>query len=95
MEEIRKVDNNIIEFYESVGYIKFEKSCYASTKDLYQAYVKWCGDNVEKPLAEKTFTGQLRKDAERLGITYDKNLDIGGGKRARGYRGIFVCVKTY
>ena len=34
------------------------------------------------------------KDAEILGITYDKNLDTGGGKKARGYHGINVMVST-
>ena len=72
MEDIRKSDNNMVEFYESEGYIRFDKSCHATTKRIYGAYVQWCQENVEKPLAEKTFTRQLRKDAEILGITYGK-----------------------
>ena len=94
MDDIRKSDNNMMEFYESEGYIRFDKSCHATTKRIYGAYVQWCQENVEKPLAEKTFTQQLRKDAEILGITYDKNLDTGGGKKARGYHGINVMVST-
>ena len=94
MDDIRKSDNNMMEFYESEGYIRFDKSCHATTKRIYGAYVQWCQENVEKPLAEKTFTQQLRKDAEILGITYDKNLDTGGGKKARGYHGINVMVNT-
>ena len=35
MDEIRRSDNNIMEFYESTGYIRFEKGTYASTRDLY------------------------------------------------------------
>ena len=94
MDDIRKSDNNMMEFYESEGYIRFDKSCHATTKRIYGAYVQWCQENVEKPLAEKTFTQQLRKDAEILGITYDKNLDTGGGKKARGYHGINVMINT-
>ena len=60
MDEIRRSDNNIMEFYESTGYIRFEKGTYASTRDLYIAYVQWCMDNAEKPLSEKTFSTQPR-----------------------------------
>ena len=94
MEEIRKSDNNIMEFYESKGYIRFEKNTTATTRQLYIAYCQWCQDNLERPLAEKTFTQQLKKDAEALGLTYDKNIDVGGGKRARGYHGVHVQVRT-
>ena len=94
MHEIRRSDNNIMEFYESTGYIRFEKGTYASTRDLYIAYVQWCMDNAEKPLSEKTFSTQLRKNATELGIEYDKNLDVEGGKKARGYRGVHVQINT-
>ena len=90
MDEIRKSDNNIMEFYESKGYIRFEQNTTATTRQLYIAYCQWCQDNLERPLAEKTFTQQLKKDAEALGLTYDKNIDVGGGKRARGYHGVHV-----
>jgi len=94
MEEIRKSDNNIMEFYESKGYIRFEDKTTATTRQLYIAYCQWCQDNLERPLAEKTFTQQLKKDAEALGLTYDKNIDVGGGKRARGYHGVHVQINT-
>ena len=94
MDEIRKTDNNMMEFYESEGYIRFEKGTHATTKQLYTAYVQWCQDNVEKPLAEKTFTQQLRKNADMLSITYDKNIDVGAGKKARGYQGVHVQINT-
>ena len=94
MDEIRRSDNNIMEFYESTGYIRFEKGTYASTRDLYIAYVQWCMDNAEKPLSEKTLSTQLRKNATELGIEYDKNLDVEGGKKARGYRGVHVQINT-
>ena len=94
MEEIRKADNNIMDFYESEGYIRFEKNTMATTRQLYIAYCQWCQDNLERPLAEKTFTQQLKKDAEALGLTYDKNIDVGGGKRSRGYHGVHVQINT-
>ena len=92
LEEMKKTDNNIYDFLESDGYILFEEHTSASSKDLYSAYCRWCGDNLEKPLSEKTFSSQLKRDQERLGIRYCKNLDIGGGKKARGYTGVNVQI---
>ena len=66
----------------------------ASTKKLYRAYQAWCDDNAEKPLAEKTFSQHLKTDQKKLKIRYIKNLDIGGGKRVRGYRGVHVEINT-
>lgn len=94
LEEMKKTDNNIYDFLESDGYIQYESHTSASSKDLYFAYCRWCGDNLEKPLSEKTFSSQLKRDQERLGIRYCKNLDIGGGKKARGYTGINVRINV-
>lgn len=92
LEEMKKNDNNIFDFYESSGYISFEKGTHASSRQLYVTYRKWCEDNLEKPLAERTFASQLKRDEKRLGIHYDKNLNVGGGKKARGYHGVNVQV---
>lgn len=94
LEEMKKNDNNIFDFYESSGYILFEKGTHALSRQIYAAYRKWCDDNLEKPLAERTFATQLRRDEKRLGIKYDKNLDASGGKKARGYHGIHVQINT-
>lgn len=94
LEEMKKTDNNIYDFLESDGYIQYESHTSASSKDLYFAYCRWCGDNLEKPLSEKTFSSQLKRDQDRLGIRYCKNLDIGGGKKARGYTGINVRINV-
>lgn len=94
LDEMKKNDNNIYDFYESSGYILFEKGTHALSRQIYAAYRKWCEDNLEKPLAERTFATQLRRDEKRLGIKYDKNLDASGGKKARGYHGLHVQIDT-
>ena len=93
IEEMKKNDNNIIEFYESTGYIRFEEGTHALSRDLYSAYQKWCADNLENPFSQRTFTSQLKRDEEKLGIRYDKNLDAAGGKKARGYHGVHVTIR--
>ena len=60
----------------------------------YRSDLHWCEDNADKPLAEKTFGNTLRQSERKWGIAYDKNLDIGYDKRARGYRGVHTLVNT-
>ena len=91
---VKREANNIIEFMESTGYIRLEEGTYAASKQIYSAYLKWCADNAEKPLSDRTFTRWLSGEQERLHIRYDKNIDIGGGKKVRGYQGINVMVNT-
>ncbi len=94
LDEMKKNDNNIFDFYESSGYISFEQGTHALSRQLYAAYKKWCDDNLEKPLSERTFSTQLKRDERRLGIKYDKNMDASGGKKARGYHGVYVLINT-
>ena len=94
LEEIRREDNNIISFLESEGYIRFEQGTHATSRELFEAYRGWCRDNVEKPLAERTFTGYLKRNESRLGISYTQNIRTQGGKTARGYNGIYVQMRT-
>ena len=94
MDEAKKEDNNILDFLESSGYIRFEKNTMATSKSLYTAYVIWCSDNAEKPFSERTFGSHLKNNAKKLGIEYDKNISVDCGKTARGYHGVHVQVRT-
>ena len=90
LEQIRRSDNNIEEFFESTGYIRFEEGTCATTRQLYGAYRRWCDDSLEKPLAERTFAVQLRRSEEKRHIKYDTNIFLPGGKKTRGYHGVHV-----
>lgn len=94
LEEIRREDNNVISFLESEGYIRFEQGTHATSRELFEAYRRWCRDNVEKPLAERTFTGYLKRNESKLGISHTQNIRTQDGKTARGYYGIHVLVRT-
>ena len=59
---------------------------------LYAAYKRWCEDNAENPLSPKSFANQLSQNAERYHLEPVNNLHIGGGKRCRGYMGIYVLL---
>ena len=84
--------NNILDFLDSEGYVAFKTDYEASTKNLYAAYKRWCEDNAENPLSPKSFANQLSQNAERYHLEPVSNLHIGGGKRCRGYMGIYVLL---
>ena len=94
LKDLMENENNIISFLNSDGYVKMETGTYASSRQLYFAYRKWCEDNLEKPRAENTFKKYLNENAEALGLTYDKNLPGSNGKTVRGFRGIHVAIPT-
>ena len=94
LEDLMENENNIISFLNSSGYVRREEGTYASSRQLYFAYRKWCEDNLEKPRAENTFKKYLNENAETLGLIYDKNLPGSNGKTVRGFRGIHVAIRT-
>lgn len=84
----------MLDFLGSTGYIRFDPVTHATTKELFLAYRRWCEDNVGKPFTERTFSTILRNNEGKLNIIYDKNLDAGYGKKARGYHGVHVLVNV-
>ena len=87
--------NNAIEFMRSTGYIAFEPSAAASSKDLYAAYKLWCEDNAYNVLSMKSFCNFLSQNAETYRIKHTNNIYIGAGRRSRGFIGLRVLVKQF
>ncbi len=94
MDEMQKDDDNIISFLESTGYIRLEKGTHATSKSLYVAYCKWCNDNLDTPVSERSFSKRFKDRSADYGMTYDKNIPVGNGKFCRGFRGVHVKVRT-
>ena len=88
LEEAFAHSNNIPAFLESSGYIRFEEGCQATSVHIYCAYLRWCKDNLEKPLSPNTFKQYLKQNADKYGIIYSKHILDG----KRGYRNILVLV---
>lgn len=88
LKESVRDGNNIMEFLDSAGYIRFREGAASSSRELYAVYKGWCDDNTVTPLAPRTFGGFMKDNLDRYGLRYDTNIPIGNGKRARGFRGI-------
>ena len=80
--------NNAGEFLTSDGYVTLTPEGEVSSQRLYEAYVEWCRDNALEAMPRKAFTRCVNDVAQFLGLTYVTNINIGAGRRARGYTGI-------
>ena len=94
LQEAMEDGNNVISFMQSQGYIRLEAGTIATTKSLYEAYQQWCIDNTEKPIGSKSFTGYLKQNEQKYGITYSTNIPADNGKNARGFKGIHTQIRT-
>lgn len=93
LHEAMESGNNIIAFMQSSGYIRLEENTTATSKNLYQAYCRWCEDNTEKPMSAKSFSGYLKENEKKYHIHYSTNISSDNGKNARGFQGIHTQIR--
>ncbi len=94
LREAMEDGNNILSFMRSTGYVRLEPRTHATSSQLYGAYSKWCEENCLKPLTPKSLTSYLKQNANSYGLTYSTNIDIGGGRKVRGFYGIHTQIRT-
>lgn len=73
---------------QSSGYIRLEQDTAARSVYLYTAYKRWCKDNLEIPLSQKTFSQYLTQNAGTYGILYSKHVI----DNQRGFKNILVLI---
>ena len=93
VETVRQSSNNVIEFLQSEGYIRFRADREASSKALYEAYRLWCEDNVRKPLSASRLSSELAQNERLYNVEATNNIHS-CGRRVRGFVGIEVLTKT-
>ena len=87
METVKRSSNNVIEFLQSEGYIRFKADSEASSKVIYEAYSRWCDDNAQKPMAANRVSSELAQNERLYNVEATNNVHV-GGKRVRGFVGI-------
>lgn len=90
LEDAMRDGNNILEFLESDGYIQFSPNAAASSRDLCQAYRRWCQDNSFHALTDRSLLSYLKDNQTRLGLTHTTHVP---GHQSRSIRG-FLGVRT-
>ena len=89
METVKRSSNNVIEFLQSEGYIRFRADSEASSKTIYEAYTRWCDDNAQKPMSANRVSSELAQNELLYNVEATNNVHV-GGKRVRGFVGIEV-----
>ena len=87
--------NNIVEFLNSEGYIRFKADFEASSKELYSVYRLWCEDNAATPLSAKSFCSYLKQNERTYNLEYTNKVHVGNGRFVRGFMGIEVLHRDY
>ena len=85
--------NNVLEFLRSSGYIRFDPEESASSRALYETYRDWCSDNALNPLSCGSFWSFLGQNQQTFHLTPSRSVPIGGGRYARGFKGISVISR--
>lgn len=93
LHEAMESGNNVIAFMRSTGYVRLEENTTATSRNLYQAYCRWCEDNAEKPMSAKSFSGYLKENEKKYHIRYSTNITSDNGKSARGFQGIHTKIR--
>ena len=89
METVKRSSNNVIEFLQSEGYIRFRADSEASSKAIYEVYTRWCDDNAQKPMSANRVSSELAQNEQLYNVEATNNVHV-GGKRVRGFVGIEV-----
>ena len=89
METVKRSSNNVLDFLQSEGYIRFKADSEASSKAIYEAYQRWCEDNAQKPMSANRISSELVQN-ERLYNVEATNNVYSAGKRVRGFMGVEV-----
>ena len=93
VETVKRSSNNVIEFLQSEGYIRFKADSEASSKAIYEAYKLWCEDNVRKPLSANRLSSELAQNESLYNVEATNNI-YARGRRVRGFVGIEVLART-
>lgn len=86
--EAQRAGNNLTAFLRSEGYLDFRPDGVISSRRLYEIYELWCEDNAERPQGRRSVSSYLNENLDLYDLRATTNVDIGLGRRARGYQGV-------
>lgn len=92
MQERREEDNNVISFLKDKSSVEFAEIYDATSREIYDCYLRWCSANAEIPLSERTVLGWIKENADEYTIRPTNNI-LRQNRRLRGFKGL--RVQTY
>ena len=94
-ESVKRDNNNIFDFMESVGYIRFKADSSISSKELYDIYVMWCEENSMTPMKRRSFSDWLVANQKRYNLEHTNTIINSAGRRVWGFMGIEAVARPH
>ncbi len=94
-ENVKRDNNNVLEFLESEGYIRFQTEASASSKELYESYRLWCEENSMTALKNRSFSDAMIAVQSKYNLEHCNTIKNSGGRRVWEFTGIEVLTKSY
>lgn len=91
-EQAYKEDSfNLLAFLNDREWIVFDPTASVTSRELYTVYCKWCLQNGEDALAQRTVANYIRNNAQSLNVKPSEHIIARDGARARGFFGMRVA----
>ena len=94
-QAVKRDANNVFAFMEAEDYVMYDPKLSASSRDLYNAYCKWCDANAYDAFKQRSFSDIILANMGKYNIVYSNNLTATDGKRVRGFTGIAVKSRGF
>ena len=92
-ENVKRDNNNVLEFLESEGYIHFQAEASASSKELYESYRLWCEENSMTALKNRSFSDAMIAVQTKYNLVHCNTIKNSAGRRVWGFTGVTVITK--
>ena len=92
-ENVKRDNNNVLEFLESEGYIRFQAEASASSKELYERYRLWCEENSMTALKNRSFSDTMIAVQTKYKLEHCNTIKNSAGRRVWGFTGVEVITK--
>lgn len=94
-ESVKRDNNNVYEFLESEGYIRLKGDASISSKECYDIYRMWCGENNLMPLKQRSFSDALVAASGKYKLEHCNKITNMAGRRVWGFIGIEAVVRPH
>lgn len=92
-ENVKRDNNNVLEFLESEGYICFQAEASVSSKELYESYCLWCEENSMVALKNRSFSDAIVAVQTKYNLVHCNTIKNSAGRRVWGFTGVEVITK--
>ena len=94
-ESVKRDNNNIFDFMESEGYIRYTPEGKITANELYQIYEMWCRENAMPAFKPRSFSDVMVQNHTKFGLTRTNTILNSAGRRVWGYVGVEAVASPY